>query len=208
MSTTPKRMNAEDRREQILAAATEVFGTMGFGGGTTDTIARVAGISQAYVVRTFGSKEALVLAVTDRACARVQHVFRAVIATFTGEETVIERQHRMGEAYQELIMDRGLLLSLMHVFSSGHDPVLGPVARERFLDVYRIVRDEAGLAVPDAMAFMAQGMLIDTLMAMRLQDMDDPDARELTACSFGVEMKSLDQLRMLVGEPSDFTSRR
>lgn len=74
--------------------------------------------------------------------------------------------------------------------------------------MYRVVRDEAGLAVPDAMAFMAQGMLIDTLMAMRLQDMDDPDARELTACGFGVEMKCLDQLRMLAGEASDFTSRR
>lgn len=86
--------------------------------------------------------------------------------------------------------------------------MLGPVARERFLDVYRIVRDEAGLAAPDAVAFMAQGMLIDTLMAMRLQDMDNPDARELTACGFGVDMKSLDQVRKLVGQASDFTSRR
>jgi TetR/AcrR family transcriptional regulator len=208
MSTVLKRMNAEDRREQILAAATEVFGTMGFEAGTTDTIARVAGISQAYVVRTFGSKEALVLEVTDRACSRVRSVFRSVTATFTGDETVVERQHRMGEAYQELIKDRGLLLSLMHVFSAGHDPVLGPVARERFLDVYRIVRDEAGLAAPDATAFMAQGMLINTLMAMRLQDSDDSDATELTACGFGVEMKSLDQVRSLLGEASDFTSRR
>lgn len=208
MPTAPKRMSAEDRREQILVAATEVFGTMGFDGGTTDTIARVAGISQAYVVRTFGSKEELILAVTDRACVRVQTAFRAVIATLTGDETVLERKRRMADVYHELIADRGLLLSLMHLFSSGHDPVLGPVARERFLGVYRIVRDEAGLAGPDAVAFLAHGMLINTLMAMRLQDMDDPDARELSACGFGVDETGLDRVRCLVGGASDFTSRR
>jgi len=212
MSDAPKpvnaRMNAADRREQILTAATEVFGAVGFEGGTTDAVARAAGISQAYVVRTFGSKEALVMAVADRACNRVADAFRGVIAEFTGDETPTERQHRMGLAYKMLMADRGLMLSLMHIFAAGHDPVIGPMARERFLQAYRIVRDEAGLSGPDATAFMAQGMLIDTLMALRLPDMDDPDARELSACGFGVDHADLDELKHLIGQASDFAVKR
>ena len=58
-----RRLTPTDRREQILEAATVVFGERGYAGGTTDAIARAAGISQAYVVRMFGSKEDLFLAV-------------------------------------------------------------------------------------------------------------------------------------------------
>jgi AcrR family transcriptional regulator len=53
------RMRSEDRRVLILEAATAVFGEQGYHGATTDAIARAAGVSQPYVVRMFGSKEAL-----------------------------------------------------------------------------------------------------------------------------------------------------
>ena len=84
------RLSSDDRREQILDAATAVFGERGYVGGTTDAIARAAGISQAYVVRMFGSKEDLFAEVCARAGQRVADAFRASIAQFAPDATLEE----------------------------------------------------------------------------------------------------------------------
>src|SRR5690606_34498401 len=78
------RMRAEDRRELVLTAATAVFGERGYVGATTDAVARAAGVSQPYVVRMFGSKEALFLAVLGRALDRLLETFRTAIAAEPG----------------------------------------------------------------------------------------------------------------------------
>jgi hypothetical protein len=131
-----------------------------------------------------------------------------VIAGFTGDETASDRERTMGLAYKALLADRGLMLSLMHAFAAGHDRVIGPVARDGFLRVYRIVRDEAGFEPVAAAAFMARGMLVDTLLALRITDMDDFDAMELSSCGFGVDHAHLVELRGLVGAASDFAVKR
>ncbi|SEJ09094.1 TetR/AcrR family transcriptional regulator [Demequina mangrovi] len=192
MSTTEGRLTSDDRREQILAAATVVFGDKGYAGGTTDAIARQAGISQAYVVRMFGSKENLFLEVARRATGRLRVAFRDVIAGFTGDETNLERQVALGRAYGELVADRGILLSLLHLFGLGQDPVFGPEARECFLDVYRIVRDEAGFSATEASEFFARGMLNTILLAMGMPERrDDPRAFELMSTSMGAECETI-----------------
>ena len=48
------RMNADDRRELVLAAATRAFARSGYAGTSTDAVAREAGVSQPYVVRLYG----------------------------------------------------------------------------------------------------------------------------------------------------------
>lgn len=206
-ATPKRRLSAQERREQILAAATEVFGALG-AAGTTDAIARRAGISQAYVVRTFGSKEQLLLEVAARAVARIRAVFSAEISRFDGTETVDRKYHLMGDAYKRLMMDRGLLLSLRHIYTLGADPSIGPLVREGFLEIYRMIRDDAVLTPEQAMRFMAHGMLIDTLFAMRLTDSTDPDAVELAACALEVEQSELHSVRGLMGTAEDFSSRR
>lgn len=180
-------MSSEDRREQILAAATQVFGERGYVGGTTDAIARAAGISQAYVVRTFGSKESLFFAAGQRAADHVEAVFREVIEGFTGDESADERERRLGEAYGALVADRGVLLTLMHLFTLGHDTVFGPLARESFLRIYEIVRDDAHMSPEAASLFFARGMLINTLMGLRMPEVesDQPYAHELMFFGLG-----------------------
>src|SRR6187551_3182156 len=111
-SSPIERMTAAERREQIIVAAAAVFGERGYVGGTTDQIARQAGISQAYVVRMFGSKEKLFAAVGDYATSRVIDTFRGAVATFPDGATGGERQALLGASYGSLIADRGLLLSL------------------------------------------------------------------------------------------------
>jgi hypothetical protein len=68
----------------------------------------------------------------------------------------------------------------------GHDPVLGPVARECFLMTYRVVREEAGLSAEDASSFFGRGMLINVLITLQLPQRESSNAavEELVACTF------------------------
>lgn len=59
------RMKGDERREQILATAVNLFSRNGFRGTTTKEIAHAAGVSEAMVFRHFASKEALYGAILD-----------------------------------------------------------------------------------------------------------------------------------------------
>jgi TetR/AcrR family transcriptional regulator len=186
MSAGADRLSAEERRAQIIAAAAIVFGERGYAGGTTDAIAQQAGISQAYVVRMFGSKEHLFTAVCETGLHSIVGAFRGAIERFPEDATPLERESLLGQAYTDLIEDRGLLLSLLQLFSLGHDPVFGDHARSCFLETYRVVRDEAGLGPERTAVFFSRGMLITVLMAMRTPvAAADPDAAQLLAAVLG-----------------------
>jgi TetR/AcrR family transcriptional regulator len=184
-----ERIPAAERREQILAAASVVFGERGYSGATTDQVAKAAGISQPYVVRMFGTKENLFLEVLARALERLVASFRQIIAEprEPGDDEAELLAARLGAAYVDLIEDRGILLSLMQAFiSGGHNPVVGAKARAGFLEIYRMLRDEAGFPPDTIREFLADGMLFNTLLAIRLPDIfdEDPDAAELMRCTF------------------------
>lgn len=165
------RMRSEDRRELILEAATAVFGERGYVGATTDAVARAAGVSQPYVVRMFGTKETLFLEVLARALGRLLVTFRAALAegTAAGDDRA-GVSHRIGLAYAGLLSDRGLLLSLMHAFILGTDPVIGKAAREGFISVYKFLRFEAGFSKEEADGFLAHGMMMNTMVGLRMAD--------------------------------------
>jgi TetR/AcrR family transcriptional regulator len=174
--STP-RMSSGDRRESILSAATAVFGAKGYAGATTDDVAKAAGVSQPYVVRLFGSKQQLFLGVLERAVEKLAAGFRGAIAG-----PASERDDRMGRAYIELVAERGLLQSISSAFLLGGDPVIGPVARRLFSSVWKLLREEAGFGAEEARDFMANGMLINTIVGLRMMnDEGDPSADELIA---------------------------
>lgn len=182
MNPPRQRLPAAERRESILTAAAEVFGARGYAAATTDAIAQIAGISQAYVIRTFGSKEALFIATAERVVERVADAFRAVIAEGGPLEQI---EPRLGEAYVRLAEDRGALVTLLHLFTLGHDTGIGPVAREGFLRIYTILRDEAGLSAARATAFLGNGMLVSTILGLHLPaSTDDPAVSELLESTF------------------------
>ncbi|QJU52883.1 TetR/AcrR family transcriptional regulator [Herbiconiux sp. SALV-R1] len=182
VSEKKTRMPADERRELILDAATAVFGDAGYYGATTDAVARAAGVSQPYVVRMFGTKEQLFLDVLGRGLERIFAAFREAIAG----DPQVPLERRLGLAYFELTADRGILLCLMHAFALGADPVIGPAARCGFLDVYRLLRDEAGMTPEQANGFLAGGMLANVVLGVRMFDdfETDPDVRELMTSVF------------------------
>ena len=182
---TTTRMPAGERRESILEAATAVFGERGYVGATTDAVAKAAGVSQPYVVRMFGTKEQLFLEVLQRALDKLLATFRSVIAEH-GAGGKAGLGALIGSAYADLLRDRGLLLSLMQAFMLGTDPVIGPAARAGFLEVYAVLREEAGFTSAEADAFLSHGMMLNTLVAIGMAGSydTDPSARELIdACA-------------------------
>ena len=183
------RMASDERRELVLKAATEVFGQRGYAGTTTDQVAAAAGLSQPYVVRIFSTKEKLFLAVLQRALDVMMVAFRRALS----EEPELPIAQRMGRAYIDLLQDRGLLLSLMHGFVLGADPEIGRVARCGFLEVYKFLKAEAGLDSVEAAEFLAHGMLLNTLVGIRMTDEYDtnPDAREMLEGSLGAKLPLL-----------------
>jgi AcrR family transcriptional regulator len=183
------RMGSDERRELVLEAATGVFGQRGYAGTTTDQVAAAAGVSQPYVVRIFGTKEKLFLAVLQRALDLLLASFRAALAA----DSDLEVGARIGAAYVDLLRDRGLLLSLMHGFVLGAEPEIGRVARCGFLDVYRFLKNEAGLSSAEAGDFLAHGMLMNTLVGIRMTDdyESDDDARELLEGALGGKLPLL-----------------
>ncbi|MBK6750130.1 MAG: TetR/AcrR family transcriptional regulator [Pyrinomonadaceae bacterium] len=70
------RMKGDERREQILQTAVNLFSQRGFKGTTTKEIARVAGVSEAMVFRHFENKDALYGAILDtKGCQDGVHRF-------------------------------------------------------------------------------------------------------------------------------------
>jgi AcrR family transcriptional regulator len=60
------RLTAEQRRESILGAATEVFAAAGYRAAKVSDVAARIGVSEPVIFQNFGSKEALYAAVLDR----------------------------------------------------------------------------------------------------------------------------------------------
>jgi AcrR family transcriptional regulator len=66
-----RRLRRAERREQLLAAATQAFARAGFAATSLDDIAEAAGISRVLLYRHFESKTDLYRAVLDRAVQRL-----------------------------------------------------------------------------------------------------------------------------------------
>lgn len=182
-------MRAEDRRELILTAATRVFGAYGYVGATTSQVAAAASVSQPYVVRMFGTKENLYIEVLRRALDTLLAAFRAVLE----EESDLPLARRLGLAYVNLVSESGLLLSLMHGFILGSDPVIGSAARCGFMEVYAFLRDEAGFDPDHVQQILASGMMVNTMVGLRMTDDydTDPAVRELLTAAFPEKLGQL-----------------
>ncbi|MGH3549541.1 MAG: TetR/AcrR family transcriptional regulator [Pseudonocardiaceae bacterium] len=174
-------MTAAQREQQLLRAAVTAFAQGGYTGTTTDQVARIAGVSQPYVLRLFGTKQALFLAAYRHAGSRIQDAFRAAAATVPPDAVVSDRLAALGRAYLQLARDQDLLLVLLHGFMTAADPALGPAMRACMTDIYRLVRSLTGANAEQARDFAARGMLINTLVALRMPEHldEDPAAAEL-----------------------------
>jgi AcrR family transcriptional regulator len=178
MSQKP-RHTADERRAEITAAAAIEFGRRGLEGATTDRIAERAGVSQPYVVRLFGTKKALFLAVANSAYERMAEAFRAA-AVGEGPD---ERLENMGAAYVGLLRDRDALALQLQLYAAAYDPEIRACVATRFAQLHELCGELSGADPQRLRAFMAQGMLCNVAAALDIPQIawDENWARERLA---------------------------
>jgi len=163
MVVTPERKSKEERREDILDAAIAEFAAKGLHGASTDEIARLAGISQPYVFRLFGTKKELYIAVVARCFRQTLEIFQRAAEGKRGEEAL----HAIGEAYGTLLeSDRVYLRAQMQAYAACEDPEICAVVRAGFGDLVTYVERVSGVRSDELASFFSNGMLMNVLSSM------------------------------------------
>jgi AcrR family transcriptional regulator len=175
------RQTADERREQVLAAATHEFARRGYHAASTSAIAERAGISQPYIYALFPNKKELFLAAHARMIA---HLRGAFINAALGLDTPEERLHAMGLAYHPLIeANPDELLLQMQGHATGSDPEIGPEVAASFKSLYEDVLRVSGASPEEVSSFFACGMLINVTTALDLPELSAPAMQWETAAA-------------------------
>jgi AcrR family transcriptional regulator len=165
-----ERMSGQDRREQVLRIAAAEFAAGGLHGGSTESIARQAGITQAYIFRMFGTKKALFLELVIAAFDRITQEMRDAAGAGTG----LDALGRMGAQYNELLADRTALLLQLQGFAACGDPEVRDAVRTSFGQMWQTVAEITGLDPVTVKAFLAFGMLLNNGAALQVAELDEP----------------------------------
>lgn len=172
------RKSAQERREDVLEAARDVFAEQGLSGASTDDIARRAGISQPYLFRLFHTKKELFIASIERCFSETRETFENAAAGKTGEEAL----KAMGKAYGELIRSNpNRLRAQMQTYAACDDADVAAVARRGFGDLVDAVQRASAVDDDTLSKFFARGMLINVVASMELLDADEPWAKKVLA---------------------------
>jgi AcrR family transcriptional regulator len=158
-----ERKTKEERREEILDAAVAEFAEKGLHGASTDEIARLAGISQPYVFRLFGTKKELYIAVVARCFRQTLEIFQRAAEGLRGEDAL----RAIGTAYGELLeSDRIYLRAQMQAYAACEDPEICAVVRHGYGDLVSYVERVSGVNPEELATFFSHGMLTNVLASM------------------------------------------
>ena len=172
-----ERKSADERRDEILDAAMVEFAERGLHGGSTEEIAKRAGISQPYVFRLFGSKKELFKASTARCLRETLETFQRAAEGKRGEEAL----KAMGAAYEELLVDRTRLRAQMQAYAACDDADIREVVRNGYGDIVAYVERVSGLPAEDVTRFFATGMLMNVMASMDLWESPEAWSQRLLA---------------------------
>jgi AcrR family transcriptional regulator len=164
------RMSGAERRAQVLRIAAEEFADGGLHGGSTEAIARRAGITQAYVFRMFGTKKALFLELVVAAFDRMTEGMRGAAGTETGLDALA----RMGTQYNGLLADRTSLLLQLQGFAACGDAEVRDTVRGCFGRMWQAVAETTRLDPVTIKTFLAFGLLLSNGAALEVGQLDEP----------------------------------
>jgi AcrR family transcriptional regulator len=167
-SSTTTRHTADERRDEVIAAALRAFAAGGYAGTSTDSIARAVGVSQPYLFQLFGTKRELFLAVVREAFRRTRLVFEDAVREVPSDGQVWTRLALMGAAYTRILSDRDLLRIQLQAYAACGDADVREVVRDEFADLYDRVRQLSGASEHDLHHFFAEGMLLNVGAALEL----------------------------------------
>ena len=171
------RISKEERRREIIEAATREFAIGGLHGTPVDAIAKQVGVSQPYLFQLFGTKKELFIAAVKRAFERTVAAFRAAAADLDEDATAADALVVMGAAYQRLLDDRDLLLMQMQAYAACTDDEIREVVRDEMLRLVSFVQSASGAPEAAIREWLAYGMLMNVVAAMDLEGVDADWAR-------------------------------
>ncbi|HET6794945.1 MAG TPA: helix-turn-helix domain-containing protein [Acidimicrobiales bacterium] len=172
------RMSAEERKEAVVAAAARAFASSGYEATSTEEIARLAGISQPYIFRLFGTKRELFLAAVRRCFGRTVATFDAASQGLAGEEALAA----MGAAYAELIREPAMLRLQMHAYAASmEDLEIRKATQEGLRGLWTLAKARSGADAETIRQFFATGMLCNLIVAAGLDGLAEPWAQDLMA---------------------------
>jgi AcrR family transcriptional regulator len=177
MVATHTRMDHDERRDQVVAAALAEFAEGGLAGTSTEAIAVRAGISQPYLFKMFGTKRDLFIAASNRCFDNVAQTFTKAAEGLAGEEAL----NAMGHAYYGLIADRANLMAQLQMYAACNDLEIRECARDGFRKLYQLVERASGASAEMLVIFFASGMLCNVSTALGLGEIDEPWARALAS---------------------------
>src|SRR5246127_5587106 len=134
------RMTGSERRSQLLGIAAGEFANHGLHGASVESIAREAGITQAYVFRMFGTKKALFTELVGAAFDRFSDGMSQAAKGARGRGAL----GLMGAQYYELLADRTTLLLQLQGFAACGDSEVRDLVRARLARMWDTVADAAG----------------------------------------------------------------
>ena len=171
------RISKEERRREIIEAATREFAVGGLHGTPVAAIAKRVGVSQPYLFQLFGTKKELFIAAVRRTFERTIGTFRTAAAAAgqdAGTEAVLTS---MGLAYRQLLDDRRLLLMQMQAYAACEDEEIRDVVRDEMLRLVNFVQSASGAPEAAIREWLAYGMLMNVVAAMDLTEVDADWAR-------------------------------
>ena len=183
-ATRATRMPRDQRRAQLLDAATEVFTTRGYYAAAMDDIADAAGVSKPVLYQHFPSKLDLYLALVDASCDTLTSLLAAALSSTTDNA---ERVRATTTAFYEFVSQSSG--EFRFVFES--DLTAEPEVQQRIWrlnneiadSVAQVIADDTGLGPPQA-----------KLLAISLVGSAQVSARYWVSEGRGIEAAEAEQL--------------
>jgi AcrR family transcriptional regulator len=158
------RKTREERREQALAAAREEFARAGMQ-GSVDLIAERAGVTASYLLRLFGTKKALFLAVVERAFDQTLNEYEGATKGKTGNDALqaIQAMHRWLSRH-----DRVTEMIQLQAFAACHDDGVREAASGGYGRIVEFLLAASDASATDLARSLADGSHHRILAAMHM----------------------------------------
>jgi AcrR family transcriptional regulator len=172
----------DEKRQEILAAATRCIARDGFRGASTADICAEAGISPGHLYHYFASKEAIL---TELAAAGMEKIAARFAEMMQGDDAIgaliaqIGRHKDKKRDPQHRAMNR-MLLEMM--VEAGRNPAIAKIMRKNSAMVLALLKDFIesgqlrGQIDPGLNSDVAAGMILSVMDGMRTLVIRNPDA--------------------------------
>jgi AcrR family transcriptional regulator len=172
-----RRRSAQERRDLVLESARQEFAAYGYAGSTGESLSYRAGISHPYLLRLFGSKKELFLAVAEQ-------IFDGMIAVVrdagTGDDGALASQ--LAESIASYLDELNASGFLLQACAASGDEEIRMAVRRRLAEVHRQLT-AAGVDEAEVGQMLGRLLLGDAASVMRLDDLAGREswARQLLA---------------------------